>query len=395
LLNPPRYDAFVRRFTDEFESGTESGPLVRELCHRITRDGPITFADFMEAALYHPQYGYYVTHGGRAGRGGDFLTSPETHAIFGSLVAKQLRQMWEIMSCPGRFTAVEAGAGRGLLARDVLLWARRRDRAFADALHYVALEPLPSLRRVQAETLAQAGLGDAVDWRDRMPHGLEGCVLSNELVDSFPVHRVIRRGTQLFEVHVTCAEGRFSDELLPLHDERIAAYFDRLGLLPGDGCFAEVNLAAPEWIASVARAMRRGYVLTFDYGYETAQLYAPWRRDGTLLCFYRHAAGSDPYQRVGQQDITSSVDFTTLRLAGEAAGLHTAGFTDQASFLVRLGIHAGVSAATEGRGDDMEEYFARRQAVMSLIDPGKLGRIKVLLQSKGIAEAPLWGFTDD
>jgi SAM-dependent MidA family methyltransferase len=146
-------------------------------------------------------------------------------------------------------------------------------------------------------------------------------------------------------------------------------------------------------MTSVTAALRRGYVLTFDYGYEAEQLYAPWRRDGTLLCFYRQSAGSDPYQRIGKQDITSSVDFTTLRLTGEAAGLRTAGFTDQASFLTRLGIQAGLTAA--GERAEMEEYFVRRQAMMALIDPARLGRIRVLCQSKDVDDAPLWGFRDE
>ncbi|HET6615061.1 MAG TPA: SAM-dependent methyltransferase, partial [Dehalococcoidia bacterium] len=129
-------------------------------------------------------------------------------------------------------------------------------------------------------------------------------------------------------------------------------------------------------------------------GYEGEELYAPWRRDGTLLCFYRQSASSDPYQRIGRQDMTASVDFTTLRREGEAAGLHTVAMTDQSDFLVRMGIGDALTAVMQRARPELEEYFARRNVVLDLIDPGKLGRIKVLLQSKNAPDAAFTGFVD-
>jgi SAM-dependent MidA family methyltransferase len=379
---------------DEFESITESAPLVAELRERIAREGGITFREFMAAVLYHPKHGYYSTSAGAMSRGGDYVTSPEVHAIFGTLVAKQLFELWEAMSRPTRFDIVEQGAGTGLLARDILRRAQREPE-FAAAVRYRIIEISPALTRAQHDTLAELELPDgAIDWIDALPAGITGCVLSNELVDAFPVHRVVRHGGELREVYVTWRDGRFADDLRPPSDGALRAYFDDLGLTPGEGCYAEVNLDAPRWITEVARSLDHGYALTFDYGYEAPQLYAPWRRDGTLLCFYRQSAGSDPYQRIGKQDITASVDFTTLRLAGERAGLRTIGMTDQADFLVRLGIGEGVAAAAQQSAAQMEEYFARRRVVMDLIDPAKLGRVKVLLQGKGVPDRPLRGFSD-
>jgi len=144
----------------------------------------------------------------------------------------------------------------------------------------------------------------------------------------------------------------------------------------------------------VGASLRRGYVLTLDYGYEAHELYAPWRRDGTLVGFYRQAAGSDPYQRIGKQDLTSSVDFTTLRRAGEQAGLRTVGLTDQGRFLVRLGLTEGLAEVAGAGSGEMEEYFARRRVVMDLIDPAGLGRIKVLAQTKDAPHSPFSGFHD-
>lgn len=387
----PTRDDFER---DDFEPITESGPLVAELRARIQRDGPITYRAFMETALYHPKHGYYSTDAGTMSRGGDYVTSPQIHPVFGALVARQLHQMWDVMSRPPRFDVVEMGAGSGALARDVLHSQAARDPGFAAALRYRIVETSAALVRAQRTTLGELELPDrAVEWLDALPRGITGCVLSNELVDAFPVHRVVRDGGELREVYVTCESGRFADALGPLSDDALRRYFDELGLLPGDGCVAEVNLDAVRWIEDVARAVERGYALTFDYGHDAPELYAPWRRDGTLLCFYRQAASSDPYQRIGKQDMTASVDFTTLRRAGERAGLRTIALTDQASFLVRMGIGEGVAAVAQ-EAAQMEEYFARRRVVMDLIDPGRLGRIKVLLQGKDVPDAPLRGFAD-
>ena len=381
---------------DEFESISESAPLVDELRDRIRATGPITFRAFMQDALYHPRYGYYTRHAGAMNRGGDYVTSPEVHSIFGALVAKQLAELWRTMGEPPRFDIVEQGAGTGKLAHDILRWAEAQDVAFASALRYRIVEVLPAARGLQEQTIA--GTGDPasrVEWHSELPHGIEGCVLSNELPDSFPIHRVVREGGELREVYVRLSEDdRFEDRLGPLSDSALARYFDALGLVPGEGCYAEVNLDAPRWLASAARSIERGYVLTFDYGYEAADLYAPWRRDGTLLCFYRQTASSDPYQRIGKQDMTASIDFTTMRRAGEAAGLDTIGYTNQSAFLVRLGIGEGVAAIARSRPNELEEYFARRKVVLDLIDPGRLGRIKVLLQGKGVPQTSPCGFRD-
>ncbi len=398
---PPRYDSSMPTADrDDFESITESAPLVRELRGRIDREAPMTFRDFMDAALYHPKHGYYRTRPEATSRGGDYVTSPEVHPVFGALVARQIHELWRVMSCPARFDIVEQGGGRGLLARDIIQWARDREPGFAAALRYTLIESSPLLRDEQRRTLSEIAedaprrdaADEAIAWRDQLPPGIEGCVLTNELLDAFPVHRVVRDGGELREIYVAHDGTRFVDQPGALSDQALARYFDDLGLLPGDGCYAEVNLEAPRWIARVASSLRRGYVLTFDYGYEAAQLYAPWRRDGTLLCFYRQSASSDPYRRIGRQDMTASVDFTTLRRAGEAAGLRTVAMTDQSDFLVRMGIGDGVAAVAREGSADLEEYFARRNVVLDLIDPGKLGRIKVLLQGKDVPEAPLQGF---
>lgn len=378
---------------DEFEATTENAALVELLRQRIDAEGAITFHSFMETILYHPQLGYYASRA-PMGPEGDYLTSPEVHPVFGALVGKQVSQLWELLGRPDRFDLVEQGAGTGRLARDILRWASRRAPAFAGAVRYRIVEISASLRRRQEETLAAAG--GAVEWLDELPDAIDGCLLSNELLDSFPVHRVVQQHGQLLEIYVSHRNGRFQEQPRPASTERIAEYFGELNRRPAEGCVVEVNLRAVDWMQSAARALRRGYVLTFDYGYPAEELYAPWRKDGTLMCFYRHNPSTDPYARVGKQDITAHVDFTTLMRAGEQHGLAVAGFTTQSRFLADLGIGAGVDAIAKESPEALEEYYARRRAVQELIDAAGLGRIRVLLQRKGLPAAEeLWGFRDD
>jgi SAM-dependent MidA family methyltransferase len=377
---------------DEFESTTENALLVAEIRDRLEREGRMTFRDFMEMALYHPQHGYYRSPREKMGRAGDYLTSPEVHPLFGHMVGRQLAEMWEAMGSPARFDVLEMGAGNGLLARDILRWAQRLNPPFFDALAYRIAETSPALVERQRYTLEALNLpeGKATWEQCPSPGRTNGCVLSNELVDSFPVHRVAVEGGELREVYVVQLEDGFEEDLGPPSTDELAAYFQRLGLLPGEGCRAEVNLAALDWMRQVAVAVAQGFVLTFDYGHEAAELYAPWRREGTLLCFYRHNPSSDPYARIGRQDMTAHVDFTSLVAEGRRHGLEPLGLTTQTRFLAALGIGEALSRLP-GAELPLEEYYARRRAVTELLDVAGLGRIRVLVQTKGVSGCRLSG----
>ncbi len=373
----------------EFEPQTENAALKSAIADAIDEaGGALPFRDFMELALYHPALGYYTSAREVIGRSADYLTSPELTPLFGAMLGRQLREMWERLDQPERFDAVEGGPGTGVLARDVLAWAARTTPEFAAALQYTLVEKSPALVKRQRATLAAEGL--KARWSKSLPAGVRGCIFSNELLDALPVHLVAVEDGAPREVYVKRDGDGFGEELRdPPAD--VAAYFETLGLLPGEGCRAEVNLEAPRWMANAARALARGFVLTFDYGYEAEDLYAPWRTDGTLLCFYRQNPSSNPYARIGRQDITSHVDFTTIRRGGENAGLRTLGITSQAEFLNALGIGEALEPPAGDR-PGMEEYFARRRAVTDLIDPGGLGRIRVLVQSMSAA-GPLTGLS--
>jgi SAM-dependent MidA family methyltransferase len=382
----------------DFPSTTENEALKDIIRRRIAEAGAITFREFMAMALYHPHHGYYCSPREKMGREGDYLTSPDVHPMFGWLVGKQIGEMWEAIGRPQPFTIVEMGAGGGALARDILDWARRHAPEFFACLEYRLVELSEELaarqRRVVQSTLAEdEALGKAA-WLpslDAITEGsIVGCFLSNELVDAFPVHRVTVRGGRLLEAYVRWRDGQFEEQLGPPSTPALAEYFRRLGLLPGEDCEAEVNLDATDWMTAVARALGRGFVMTFDYGYSADQLYAPWRRQGTFLCFYRHNPSTDPYARIGRQDMTSHIDFTSLIQAGEEAGLETLGLTSQTNLLDALGI-GGALARPPQAEVSLEEYYSRRRALIELMDPAGLGRISVLLQGKGVDNPQLLG----
>lgn len=371
--------------SDEFQSATDNQALKDRIVSRIQAEGGIAFRDFMEMALYHTKLGYYCAPGEKMGPHGDYMTSPEVSSVFGTLVGRQLREMWEIMDRPGSFQVVEAGAGSGSLARDIFWWAERSAPDFHSSLEYKIVELSEAMRAQQRSKLTDAA---SVTWSSELPDDIEGCILTNELLDAFPVHRVTVREGTLHEIFVIWHEGGYFDQELRPPAPEVSAYFERLSLLPGEGCTAEVNLESVNWMRRAGRALRRGYVMTFDYGYDAADLFAPWRSDGTLLCFYRHNPGSDPYVRIGKQDMTAHVDFTSLITAGEEASLTTVALTTQTSFVERMGIEAAMKPP---EGADLEEYYTRRRQVTELIDPGGLGRIKVLVQSKDVPDSALTG----
>lgn len=368
---------------DEFGLHTENEALRELIAAEIAAGGPIPFRRFMELALYHPRHGYYATAEAVIGRHGDYLTSPEISPLFGAIIGRQAAEIWRLLDRPNPFTLVEAGPGNGTLAADLLRWAARAEPELRAALRYVLVERAPAQAARQQRLV---GGEPGVSWCESLPSGVTGCIVSNELLDAFPVHLVTVESGALREAYVGDAAGRFEECWAAPSTPEIAAYFAALGLLPGEGARAEANLEAPRWMRAAAAALDRGAVLTLDYGYPAAKLYAPWRRQGTLLCFTRHTAHDDPFVRVGRQDMTAHVDFTTVARAGMDAGLSLAGFTTQREFLTALGIH---EALRTGAG---EEYFARHRAIAELTEPAGLGRIRVLAMTKGMGGVTLRGF---
>lgn len=373
----------------EFEPVTENAALKSAIIDHVQANGGISFRDFMAMALYHPGLGYYASARDPIGRDADYVTSPELSPIFGAMLGRQLREMWEAVGSPGRFALVEVGAGSGVLARDILSWASRTAPDFFAVARYTIVEPHDPAVARQRERLTADGLAQKATWSTELPPGVTGVIFSNELLDAMPVHRVAVENDRLREIYVTWDGARFDEERRDAASA-VVGYFNALGLLPGEGCRAEVNLQALDWVRSAAASLARGFLMTIDYGYDAADLYAAWRTDGTLLSFYRQNPSTDPYARIGRQDLTAHVDFTSIRRAGEGSGLHTLRLITQSQFLENLGITEAL-VTTPPDSTNLAEYAARRRAVTELLDPGGLGRIRVLVQAKGLGDVRLTG----
>jgi SAM-dependent MidA family methyltransferase len=349
----------------------------------------IPFADYMELVLYHPQFGYYASNADCIGKSGDFLTSPHLAADFGELLAVQLKQLWEILGSPDKFSIVEMGAGQGLLAAQILEYLRLEHSNFFAVVDYIIIEAAPAMIAAQQKRLNTLPVRWC-EWLEIVDRSIVGCFLSNELIDAFPVHQVIVKETHLQEIYVTLdKEGLIFTEIFDeLSTDRLNQYWqlNNIDLLSGkypDGYRTEVNLAALDWIEIVEQKLERGYIISIDYGYSADRYYNPIRAQGTLQCYSEHYHHNNPYIKIGNQDITAHVDFTAIQNKGELLGLQTIGFTKQGMFLMALGLGDRISTISNS-GGDMQTILSRRQNLHQLIDPMGLGKFGILIQSKGL-----------
>src|SRR6266571_2273344 len=370
-----------------------SDRLRSEIAAEIGARGPLPFARFMELCLYHPLLGYY-TRGIGGGGGRDYLTSSGIHRAFGLLLARQAEEMWRRAGRPDPYHFVEFGPGEGYFALDFLQEAARSE-GFAKSLRYVMVETSPVLAERQKSRLAGRS-SSAVRWLseqdlDRRAK-FAGCLFANEVLDAFPVHRVMGTPQGPREIHVDAGAGGFREILAPLSGEAIGRFLNDHGIFLEDGQEIDLNLAAPCWVSWAAGLLQRGYVVIVDYGYEAPELYAPPRRRGTLLAYHRHRVGEDFLERPGEQDLTAHLDFTAIRRAAEAAGARHLGLTTQARFLLALGALELVQdpVAPAAGGDEAGRFLEAlkdREALKELILPGRMGdrfRVQVL----GVGDVP-------
>ena len=320
---------------------------------RIAERGAITFAEFMEVALYHPGGGYY-TSGERVGAAGDYYTSPSVHPAFGALLAVQLFQMWQLLGQPSPFTVVEAGAGNGLLCRDILNATAGRPVPFRRALRYVCID-----RRTSAGL--ETGLdGVSRICSDGVPlRGVVGCVLSNELLDAMPVHQVTCDGGELKELYVVSQDGELAMQTDTPSTPLLAQRLNSLGVRLEEGRVAEVNLALDGWIEGVAESLERGFVLAVDYGRLAEDLYSPAERfRGTLTTYRNHFQTDRPLEHIGQQDMSAQVDFTTVARAAKGAGTGRPGLCQPSRFPAQSGNRAtvGPSGRRAGKAIPVRPY---------------------------------------
>ena len=365
----------------------------------IARRGAIPFADFMALALGHVDGGYYTAAAARPTRGGDFLTAPELHPVFGAALARQVAEAWERVGRPAPFTLVEYGAGAGTLALAILAGLRDDGSPLADALRYAPVEMNRHRLAELGARAAEAGL-PVVD-----PAGLDaapvpGVVVANEFLDALPVHVLEVRDGRAREVHVTVeADGALAETLDEPADPAVRDRIEDLardGIALAEGQRLEVRPAVEAWAREVGWRLAAGLVLVLDYGAPAADLYGPRRRAGTLITYRGHAAEGDPgapYRDVGERDITAHVDTTALGAALVDAGLDLLGETSQAELLVGCGLEELVQRRQAGAAR-ASEAVELRSAIMRLLDPRHLGGFRAVLAGRGIAtEPPLRGLS--
>jgi SAM-dependent MidA family methyltransferase len=368
----------------------------QEIRALIQKHGRITFAQFMQACLYSPHGGFYSARGTRIST--HFGTSPTSHPVFGALIARQLEQMWHLLGDPPVFHVIEVGSGDGALAQSIVQACWRMAPRLAQVLYYVAADYEPRWLPLPAHTFDwDNGTGDGISpsRRDvilgvqrvkteglRAFRNVVGCILCNELIDNFPVHRFVIQGGSVKEVFVTSAGGHLTEVLDEPSSPRIAERLSSLGVSLPEGYRGEVNLAMEDWTSQLSRALDRGFILTIDYGQLATDLYSLQNNQGTLVCYHRHVVSRDPYQYIGHQDMTCQVDFTSLMRLGDRHGLATVGYALQRQFLTNLGFSSCLDAL-QTQGLSAARTALSRMAMMTLVDPNEYGDFKVLAQAKG------------
>ncbi len=386
----------------------------------------------MDLALYDGEVGYYARAPQRSGRAGDFFTSVDVGSVFGELLERQIAEMAAILAeaqkpragtgagatgdVSGAFDLVEAGAGNGRLAADILRAARRRHPSLYQRTHLHLAEASAEARTAHRETLAEVA-GRLRSSSDSLPDRFEGVLLANELLDAFPVHQVVMREDGLREVYVDADRrgafagddpgirpgtapraGSTNDRFVlvegPLSTPALREHLARLHVTLEPGWRVEINLRAVEWVRDVARRLVRGFIILIDYGHDARDLYSATHAAGTLATYSTHrmegpgSRGSAPpwLRRPGEQDITAHVDFTSIRETAESEGLTTIGFLDQTYFVMGL-LDSAELANTTGPAT-----LQKSLALRTLLMPGGLGSThKVLLLGKHVGVPALLG----
>ena len=391
-----RIEVGVRRVA-ELESAGSLPPsdarLMALIRDEIGRDGRMTFARFMEIALYDPEAGYYsAVHDRDAadrgpGRTGDFLTAPEGHPIFGWTIARLLEDIWQRLDRPDRFVVREHGAGSGALAFGILDGLRRFGSPLLEAIRYQAIEvSRPRLDALHTR-LDASGLGASLEPADDGPAA--GAIIANELLDALSVHRVEGAAQGLVERYVTLdAAGELATELGEPSTPALAARLEAENIHIGPGQPAEICLVLDDWLAAVVAPLERGIVLLIDYGAPAAELYAP-ARGSTLRAYHRHQVHDDPLIAVGRQDLTAHVDLTAVERAAAASGLELLGRTTQAELLAALGIGELLVDLQTRPDTTLESYLAAKSAVVRMLDPRATGRFAVLAFGRDIPADPI------
>jgi SAM-dependent MidA family methyltransferase len=361
------------------DAAAHSERLVAHIRAEIERAGGwIGFARYMELALYAPALGYYMAGARKLGPDGDFVTAPELAPLFGNILARQVAQ--GLAATGGDI--LEIGAGSGALAASLL---EELERLECLPQRYLILELSPELRARSRDTLAARvpHLLERVAWLNVLPPALTGVVIGNEVLDAMPVHLVRTRAGAIDEAGVVAGRGAAPLEwsYRPAAGELGVAA--RALALPEDYT-TEIGLVARAFVASVATILERGIAVFIDYGFPRAEYYHPQRREGTLMCHYRHRAHGNPFLLPGLQDITAHVDFTAIAEAAHDAGAGVLGYATQAQFLINCGLTDVLQRVSP---EDGKAYFPLASAANKLTSPAEMGELfKALAFGRGVPD---------
>ncbi len=363
-------------------------PLSRILADRIQRAGPMTFADWMDQCLYHPQHGYYRSGRTTIGRDGDFLTSPEVHPLFGAAIAHMAVELSR-QGDEGPFHVAEIGPGTGALAESFLRQIHTTSTELAKSMRYTLVERDQQTGSRQLERLRSFHGIHSIHAMNKLM-GEQRLILANELLDALPVHRLQFIDDRWRELRVDFnAAAGFHDALCDVSNRELLAPLSQLA--PSDEQIVEIGLGRADAVSVLADAVAEGgLLLLFDYGYARDRLYASWRRHGTLMTFRNHVPGDNPYAHPGEQDITAHIDVDQVTQSAVDAGLTPLPALSQAEWLHNLG--AAVLPAVADADTDTAAYLAARRAAETLTDPAGLGRIAVMGFTRG-PTGPLPGWT--
>jgi SAM-dependent MidA family methyltransferase len=351
----------------------------------------------MEIALYYPGLGYYTKDSTKIGRTGDFYTSPHLHSIFGAMIGRQMEEIWTAIGKPEIFHIVEMGTGIGYLAKDMLEYLKgirvkgQGSKGIFEHLQYTIVELNPTVKAKQQELLSE--FSDKIKWVSHINElePITGCFLSNELLDAFPVRLIeVPDGpdSEPKEIYVSIDGNDFVEIKMPCSTE-VKEYLNEFDIKLSEGYKTEVNLKIKDWLSEVNNKLSEGFILTIDYGYPAQDYYSEDRNRGTLLCYYHHQINENPYQNIGEQDLTAHVNFSSLKKWGDELGLKTIGFCPQGTYLVSLGIDEVIK---EIYGDSPD--FFEIAKIKGLILPQGMGEShKVMIQYKGKDEPELRGFS--
>jgi len=355
----------------------------------IRQRGPLPFSRYMEICLYDPAQGYYSRNADQFGKARDFYTSSDVHAVFGRLFARQFHEMWQALDRPPQLEILELGPGRGLFARDVLDWSNKKFPDLFAVLTYTLQETSPALRAKLRETLrahVDSGKAAVPEGRPTTPRRTLTpetplLVFANEFFDALPVEILGTEG----KLHLALEHDRLHEAWLPPSAEELE-FLDRYSVHPESGERMEVSLPAQHWIAQIAHAIQRGFLLIIDYGYTRDEQLAGHHR-GTLMAYRQHSASANPYQAPGEQDLSAHVNFTALASAAAQTGMQVQNLRTQSQFLMRIGEANQFADAFEDCRLPQERAKVALQ-LKHLVTPAGMGEsFQILAASRGVVDS--------